>query len=237
MKLRALPFHAVPLLLLLAAAGAHAIDGVTLINQAEATAGDVTPGDEPGFPVTISRPGSYRLSGNLTVPDSETTAIVVTHPRVTLDLNGFAIQGPVTSSGSGSTLACSGRSANWYTGAGIVVQLPAYTAGVVAVGNGTIAGMGGVGAIGFDASFTLRHTLVVRDLRVAGNGRGGLCGVAETRDTVADYNCGHGVYYAAAVRDSSSRYNAGNGVVSASVRYVLAYGNGSSQLVSTASIP
>jgi hypothetical protein len=71
----------------------------------------------------------------------------------------------------------------------------------------------------------------------AGNGRGGLWGVAETRDKVAEHNCGHGVYDAAAMRDSSSRHNAGNGVVSASVRYVLAYGNGSGQLVSTASIP
>ncbi len=31
-------------------------------------AGAVTPGDTPGFPVTISLPASYRLAGNLTLP-------------------------------------------------------------------------------------------------------------------------------------------------------------------------
>ena len=44
---------------------ALAVDGVTLIDQNKALAGSVTPGDTPGFPVTISQPGSYRLSGNL----------------------------------------------------------------------------------------------------------------------------------------------------------------------------
>lgn len=207
------------------------------INQAKALAGGVTPGDAPGFPVTISQPGSYRLMGNLTVPDGNTTAIVVTHPRVTLDLNGFAIQGPVVSSGAGSALTCTGRSANWYSGAGVVVQLPAHTAGAVAVSNGTIAGLGGIGALGIDPSYTLRQALVVRDLRLAGNGRGGMWGAAEVRDTVAEYNCGHGVYYAAAVRDSTSRHNALTGIASASVRFVTAYGNGTGDLSSTGTIP
>ena len=37
-----------------------AVDGVILIDQNKALAGNVTPGDTPGFPVTISLPGSYR---------------------------------------------------------------------------------------------------------------------------------------------------------------------------------
>jgi hypothetical protein len=72
----------------------YAVDGVVLIDQNRALAGNVTPGDAPGFPVTISQPGSYRLSGNLTVPDSNTTAIQITADFVTLDLNGFSIIGP-----------------------------------------------------------------------------------------------------------------------------------------------
>ena len=44
------------------ASRAEAVDGVQLINQELALAGNVTPGDEPGFPVTITRSGSYRLS-------------------------------------------------------------------------------------------------------------------------------------------------------------------------------
>src|SRR5713226_8937081 len=72
----------------------YAVDGVILIDQSRALAGNVTPGDLPGFPVTIYLPGSYRLSGNLTVPDANTTAILITASNVALDLNGFSILGP-----------------------------------------------------------------------------------------------------------------------------------------------
>jgi len=44
---------------------AGAVDGVIEINQAKAKAGAVTAGDTPGFPVTISAAGSYRLTGDL----------------------------------------------------------------------------------------------------------------------------------------------------------------------------
>jgi hypothetical protein len=71
---------------------AFAVDGVVLIDQARALAGNVTPGDAPGFPVTISLPGSYRLSGNLTVP-ADTNGIEIAANHVTLDLNGFQIAG------------------------------------------------------------------------------------------------------------------------------------------------
>src|SRR5947207_10653708 len=77
----------------------YAVDGVVLINQSAALAGNVTPGDTPGFPVTISVSGSYRLSGNLTVPDANTTAIEIDADNVTIDLNGFSIIGPTVCSG------------------------------------------------------------------------------------------------------------------------------------------
>jgi hypothetical protein len=67
------------------------VDGVVLIDQNRALAGGVTPGDAPGFPVTISRSGSYRLSGNLDAPAS-TDAIQILAARVTLDLNGFSVR-------------------------------------------------------------------------------------------------------------------------------------------------
>ena len=63
-------------------------------NQGKAMQGNVTPGDAPGFPVTISKEGAYTLTSNLTVPDKHTTAIEITASNVTLDLNGFAILGP-----------------------------------------------------------------------------------------------------------------------------------------------
>jgi hypothetical protein len=72
----------------------EAVDGVVLIDQNRALAGNVTPGDLPGFPVTISRAGSYRLSGNLDIADPDAIGIEIMSNDVTLDLNGFKIQGP-----------------------------------------------------------------------------------------------------------------------------------------------
>ena len=75
------------------AAPAGAVDGLVLIDQNHALAGSVTPGDAPGFPVTISQAGSYRLASNLTVP-AGVNAIEITANDVTIDLNGFSIVGP-----------------------------------------------------------------------------------------------------------------------------------------------
>ncbi len=98
-----------------AASTAFAADGVVLIDQNRALAGGVAPGDAPGFPVTLSQPGSYRLSGNLTVP-ANTDGIVIAADRVTLDLNGFSISGG--GSGTGITnLAISRRGTTIRNGA------------------------------------------------------------------------------------------------------------------------
>ncbi|MDO9354294.1 MAG: hypothetical protein Q7T55_11400, partial [Solirubrobacteraceae bacterium] len=64
-------------------------------DQNKALAGNVTPGDTPGFPVTLSVPGSYKLTGNLTVPIG-TTGITAAVPGITIDLNGFNIVGANT---------------------------------------------------------------------------------------------------------------------------------------------
>ena len=74
----------------------RAVDGVVLIDQNRALAGNVTPGDAAGFPVTISQAGSYRLSGNLTVPSGQ-SGIEISASNVTIDLNGFNITTPVQS--------------------------------------------------------------------------------------------------------------------------------------------
>ena len=78
-------------------------DGVTEINQARASAGGVTTGDAPGFPVTLSHRGSYILTSNLVVMESGgvgtcgpmfspgSCAIDITSNDVALDLNGFTI--------------------------------------------------------------------------------------------------------------------------------------------------
>jgi hypothetical protein len=65
---------------------------VVFITQAKAMAGNVTPGDAPGFPVSITRPGSYRLTSNLRSPSG--VAIEIAADNVSLNLNGFSIIGP-----------------------------------------------------------------------------------------------------------------------------------------------
>src|SRR3982750_97221 len=70
---------------------ASAIDGVILIDQNKALAGNVTPGDAPGFPVTITQPGSYRLAGNLVAPLNQMVILVAAN-NVVIDLNGFNVR-------------------------------------------------------------------------------------------------------------------------------------------------
>ena len=96
-------------------------------------AGGVTPGDAPGFPVSINQPGSYVLSSGLTVPDANTTAIEINADHVTVDLNGFAILGPTDC--SGGTNPC----ANAGVGSGIHAPAVRFN---ITVRNGTIQGMG-----------------------------------------------------------------------------------------------
>lgn len=115
-----------------------ATDGVIEINQARALAGNVTPGDTPDFPVTISTGGSYRLTGNLTVASSGTNAISVTSDNVTIDLNGHTIGGPNSCSGCPAT-SCTA------TGAGNGIDGNVLN---LVVRNGTIRGMGGAGIRG-----------------------------------------------------------------------------------------
>jgi hypothetical protein len=68
---------------------------VVRINQLRALHGGVTPGDGPGFPVTISRSGSYELTSNLKLPTTTgTVGIEITTENVEIDLNGFSIIGP-----------------------------------------------------------------------------------------------------------------------------------------------
>jgi hypothetical protein len=135
----------------------YAVDGVVLINQSNALAGNVTPGDAPGFPVTISVPGSYRLSSNLTVPDANTDAIDITTDDVTIDLNGFSIIGQVVCSGFPVT-SCSPKG----HGNGIF-SISTNTA----VLNGNVQGMGGQGvSVGFGSRIDKVH--------VSNNGGGGI---------------------------------------------------------------
>jgi hypothetical protein len=110
---------------------ALAVDGVVLINQNTSING--LPGClHAGFPIQICQPGSYRLSGNLTVPEFQ-TAIEINADQVTLDLNGFSITGPVTCQVfSSTTTSCTG-SAGW----GVTASYRDH----ITIRNGSIKGM------------------------------------------------------------------------------------------------
>jgi len=114
---------------------ALAVDGQVAITQAKAMAGGVTPGDAPGFPVSINLPGSYVLSSGLTVPDANTSAIEINESHVTVDLNGFAILGPAD---------CSGGFPCVNEGVGVGIVTPAVRFNIT-IRGGTIQGMGGDG--------------------------------------------------------------------------------------------
>ena len=137
-----------------------AVDGVIEINQTAALAGGVTSGDGAGFPVTISESGSYRLTGNLEVPDVNTTAVVVSAVNVSLDLNGFSILGSTSCSQTtpGSSVSCTGTG----SGKGIDGSINNVT-----VFNGTVRGMGNDG-------INLSSRARVERLSVISNGTDGV---------------------------------------------------------------
>jgi hypothetical protein len=83
---------------------AFAADDEIPISQEGAIAGGVTPGDAPGFPVTLSTPGRYRLMANLT-PTPGADGIVIDADNVTLDFHGHTLDG----GGSGGSGVASGR--------------------------------------------------------------------------------------------------------------------------------
>jgi len=111
------------------------------IDQNRALAGNVTPGDAPGFPITLSAPGSYKLTGNLTVP-AGVKGIAVTASGVTLDLNGHTIAGPSTCARNETTRAvtCSYQSE-------LSIGIDAQAVAGIEVRNGTISGFGGTGLV------------------------------------------------------------------------------------------
>ena len=152
----------------------YAVDGVVLINQNVALAGNVTPGDAPGFPVLITVAGSYKLSGNLTVPDADTVAIETNVDGVTIDLNGFSIIGPNVCTGNPVT-SCSlsgfGRG---------VLSLT----GITNVMNGRVQGMGNAG---------IQVSGRVERVEVTNNGNGGIFGSFMTIACTAFFNGNSGI--------------------------------------------
>ena len=168
------------LLLVLVPSLAVGADGVREINQAAVLAAG-------GFPYTISEPGSYQLTGNLSVP-ADTSGIVITSDDVVLDLAEFSIRGQGGTGGIG------------IDGAAALNQV---------IRNGTIAIMGGTGVR------TGSRSRVER-IHAVQNGGDGIATGNRSRvvDCTASINGEDGIDASSQnlVRGSTSRGNAGDGI-------------------------
>ena len=167
--------HPIAIALLVWSAGVGlAGDGVIEINQAKALAGEVTPSDTPGFPVTIDTEGSYLLTGNLDLHllSKDIDAIKVIANNVVIDLNGFEIEGP-----------CAVPCVPVGIGGGIDANVTHTT-----VRNGTIRNMGREGV-------SVGNFGVVTDVRTIDNSHYGIItgGFATVRNSVAAGNANVGI--------------------------------------------
>ena len=203
-----------------------ASSGAVLIDQARVEAGGVTPGDAPGFPLTLSQPGSYRLTSNLLVGDLATGAVLITSPDVTLDLSGFEIRGQNECLGAGAALNCTSMTlgANAPRPSGIAVQFAVPMSGSVALENGSVRGFAGHGVSNGTGP---HHTFTAHRLRVSHNGWSGMQGAAAATDSVFDRNLGIGIYASRGVVRNVVSNNRGAGIHTSAVRHNDSYGNGS----------
>jgi hypothetical protein len=185
---------------------ANAVDGVLLINQSNAIAGNVTPGDTAGFPVSINLPGIYKLSSNLVVPNENTTAIQINVNNVTIDLNGFAILGPNVCATDGFSVAqpCTKPGNGMGIDGGTLVPFNVENTRVM---NGTIDGMGNIGIF---ANVNAR----VEKMNVSSNGSYGIYTFGGViLDTLVRGNGNTGITTTGAIiRDSRSIFNRGYGM-------------------------
>lgn len=172
----------------------------TVINQTNAGTG-IGGGDTPGFPVTITVPGSYVLGTNLS-PPTGVDAIDITASNVTVDLNGFTIGGYQPCS-----LASGG---NWWTcttglyGVGIKS-----TADQTTIRNGNVKGFTTGISLSGKANRVSHVGLQTNATGLTNSGFGDLV------DNVRAMRNGAGIIVngqQAGVRDSSVSFNGGYGL-------------------------
>lgn len=183
------------------ASPAHGVDGVLEIDQACAVHTGCFTGDTPGYPVTIdgSAGRSYRLTGDLVVPDENTTGIEIAAPDVSLDLNGFEI---VRSGCVGATTNCTVLG----SGSGIHASSLAHD---ISVRNGSIAGMGASGV------YLEGDQDQVTNLRVRWSGTNGIfVGNSSTVAGSSAYQNGSGIVATSdsIITDDTANTNGGSGI-------------------------
>jgi hypothetical protein len=189
----------------LGAASALAVDGVIEINQACAVNTGCFSGDGAGFPVEIDGTAglSYRLTGDLQIPNEGTTGILISANGISVDLNGFAIRGVTLCFGSPPTCAPLG------IGDGVAITTGPFQG--IEVRNGIVMNMGNAGlALGGGA-----RVENVRAIRNGGVGIGTsfasvVTGCAAVRNGGEGISVGRG----STVSASTASSNGGNGIFS-----------------------
>jgi len=191
-------------------------DGVFEINADCANSGGCLSGDAAGYPVTIDRPGSYRLTGSLETVDVNQTLIEITVSDVSIDLNGFSLSGPVTCSGIPN--ACSA------IGSGIGIAISTDTSSI-SIANGTIRGMGesGIELFGFESLIENLRFVENRQYGLLIGGQGNIVrNVIATRNGVGINNGGS---VGAHVLESTVFRNTTLGVIGGQCTHVVSFAN------------
>jgi hypothetical protein len=132
----------VVLAVLFTALCAHKLAAQTQINQSGISS----------FPYVITKPGSYILTSNLTVPTVNTTAIFVEASNVQVNLNGYTITGPNVCSAS----SC-------------CISVESFGVGIVGTATNTIVENGFIS--GFEVGASINAGLV-HDLTITGCDQG-----------------------------------------------------------------
>lgn len=190
------------LLAVLPSAACLAGEGRLEINQTCAENGGCFAGDDAGFPVEISKSGSYLLTSDLILPeDTDGIELVPFASGSTLDLNGLRIQGPESCSGN-PVESCTGSTTNHGINGGNVSD--------VTVRDGIIQGMAFNG-------INLGSRAEVENVRAVQNSKDGInVGIGGMIRNVALVENGRdGVVagFAARVRGATARGNGNRGVV------------------------
>ncbi len=136
-------------------------DGVLEINQACAEHTGCFPGDDPGFPVSITGAAgrNYRLTSDLNlagVPDN-ISGIIVGASFVTVNLGGFTIEGTSSCTGTGASISCGPTG----SGSGVLFSGVRGTT----VRNGRVIGMTSTGVGGDGGSATVENILAFHNRR------------------------------------------------------------------------
>lgn len=177
-------------------------DGTVLITQSGAAASGIGATDSAGFPITITKSGSYRLTENLVVPAGLDAIQVADGVDALIDMGGFNIVGPAV---------CS-QSANCITeGSGTAGIRTMGSSAKVTVSNGRIRGFSLAGIAGSGSYYYGSAT--VDNVRLMNNGYGIRIGALTATRVTAAQNSGTGIVASAAqIADSRAESNGTHGI-------------------------